>query len=523
MVPYAMTIDGERRLSKDTGVVINPATEQEICRYPLGSRDDLDAAVQAATRAFQTWRTTAIEDRQRAVARLGDAIERNFAAFVELLSTEQGKSRAAAEWEIGGSIHWCREVAKQRLDDEVIGTDGDEQIVTRHTPIGVVGGITPWNFPLLLAIWKIAPALVAGNTMVLKPSPYTPLCTLWFGELAQEVLPPGVLNIVPGADDLGRALSEHPDIGKIAFTGSTATGKKVMLSAASNLKRLTLELGGNDPAIVTPDVDPKAMAKDLFWASFANSAQFCVACKRLYVHESIYDAVAAELVAFAKGVKMGTGLEPGVELGPLQNRMQFDKVRDLLADSKAQGHTFLLGGEAGDGPGYFIPVTLIDNPPEDSRCVTEEAFGPVLPLLKWRDIDDVVARANHTSYGLAASVWSRDTEAAQRIAERLETGTVWINQIHAFSPHVAFGGHKQSGRGPRCESSRLPLSGRSRGRSSSRKFSSMRRAITRYWSRYAVPASVIPISSYVTSISRRHCRRCWAMRGRASSSRWARP
>ncbi|RKE36451.1 acyl-CoA reductase-like NAD-dependent aldehyde dehydrogenase [Paraburkholderia sp. BL23I1N1] len=444
---YAITIDGKRISSTETGAVINPATEQEFCRYPLGSRDDLEAAVSAARRAFPAWSAMPIEERQRAVAGLGDLIERNCEAFVQLLSTEQGKSRTAAEWEIGGSVHWCREIAKQRLDDEVFETDGNEEIVTRHTPIGVVGGITPWNFPLLLAIWKIAPALVAGNTMVLKPSPYTPLCTLWFGELAQEVLPPGVLNIVSGGDDLGRWLSEHPQIGKISFTGSTATGKKVMQSAASNLKRLTLELGGNDPGIVLPDIDPKAIAKDLFWASFANSAQFCVACKRLYVHESIYDDVTAELVAYAKGVKMGLGLEPGVELGPLQNRMQYEKVRDLIADSKSQGHTFLLGGDVYEKPGYFIPVTLIDNPPEDARCVTEEAFGPVLPLLKWRDVDDVVERANRTIYGLAASVWSRDTEAAQRIAARLESGTVWINQAHAFSPHVAFGGHKQSGMG----------------------------------------------------------------------------
>jgi acyl-CoA reductase-like NAD-dependent aldehyde dehydrogenase len=445
--PYAMTIDGKRIVTTDTGVAINPATEQEICRYPLGSRDDLDAAVSAARRAFPEWSAKPIEDRQRAVAALGDLIDRNFEAFVRLLSTEQGKSRAAAEWEIGGSVHWCREIATQRLDDEVFDMDGNEQIVMRHTPIGVVGGITPWNFPLLPAIWKIAPALVAGNTMVLKPSPYTPLCTLWFGELAQEVLPPGVLNIVSGGDELGRCLSEHAGIGEISFTGSTATGKKVMQSVASNLKRLTLELGGNDPAIVLPDVDPKAIAKDLFWASFANSAQFCVACKRLYIHESIYDDVAAELVAYANGVKMGVGLEPGVELGPLQNQMQYDKVRDLLGDSRPQGHTFLVGGNAWEGPGYFIPVTLIDNPPEDARCVVEEAFGPVLPLLKWRDVDDVIERANRTSYGLAASIWTRDVEAARRIAACLETGTVWINQVHVFSPHVAFGGHKQSGMG----------------------------------------------------------------------------
>ena len=442
-----MTINGKRVESAQTGVALNPATEGEICRFPMASRDDLEAAVAAAQAAFPSWAATAIEERQRVVTALGDIIERNFEAFVQLLCTEQGKSRAAAEWEIGGSVHWCREIAKQRLDDETVDDGSDDTVVTRYTPIGVVAGITPWNFPLLLAIWKVAPALVAGNTMVLKPSPYTPLCTLWFGELAQDVLPPGVLNVISGGNELGQWLTEHPQIGKIAFTGSTATGKKVMQSAASNLKRLTLELGGNDAAIVLPDVDPRKIAKDLFWASFANSAQFCVACKRLYIHEEIYDEVAEALVAYAKSVTMGEWTGPYVELGPLQNRMQYDKVRDLLDDSRAQGHKFLLGGEVPDQPGYFIPVTLIDNPPEDSRCVTEEAFGPVLPLLKWRDIDDVIERANRSNYGLAGSVWSRDTDMAQRIASRLETGTVWINQIHVFSPHVAFGGHKQSGLG----------------------------------------------------------------------------
>jgi acyl-CoA reductase-like NAD-dependent aldehyde dehydrogenase len=220
-----------------------------------------------------------------------------------------------------------------------------------------------------------------------------------------------------------------------------------MQSAASNLKRLTLELGGNDPAIVLPDVDPKAVAKELFWASFANSAQFCVASKRLYIHEDIYDELARELVAYAQGVKMGNGLEPDSELGPLQNRMQYEKVCDLLEDSRRAGHRFLIGGEVGSGPGFFIPVTLIDNPPEDSRCVVEEAFGPVLPLLKYRDLDDVIARANDTPYGLAASVWGRDVEAAERVARRIEAGTVWINQAHVFSPGFAFGGHKQSGLG----------------------------------------------------------------------------
>jgi acyl-CoA reductase-like NAD-dependent aldehyde dehydrogenase len=446
-IPYAMTINGRRVFTSETGKAINPATEESICDYPLGTREHVDAAVLAAETAFISWRRIDLVERQQMVRKLGDLIEENQEAFIQLLITEQGKSRAAAEWEIGGSAHWCREVSKQALPDEIIQQQGEDQIVTRHTPIGVIGAITPWNFPLLLAVWKIAPALVAGNTMVLKPSPYTPLCTLWFGELAQAVLPPGVLNVVSGGNELGQWITEHPGVGKIAFTGSTATGRKVMQSAASNLKRLTLELGGNDPAIVLPDVDAKKIAKELFWASFANSAQFCVACKRLYIHEAVYDDVARELVAYAKTVRVGNGSDKGVELGPLQNRMQYDKVRNLLQDCKDRSLKFLLGGDASQEPGYFIPVTLIDNPPEDARCVTEEAFGPVLPLLKYRDIDDVVARANNSSFGLAASVWGRDTAQAEAIAKRIEAGTVWINQIHVFSPDIAFGGHKQSGIG----------------------------------------------------------------------------
>lgn len=444
---YALTIDGQRVFSTETETAINPATEQPICEFPLASKSQLDQAVSAAQKAFTSWSALPNAERQKCVSKLGDLIEQHYEDFIKLLITEQGKGRAAAEWEIGGSIYWCREIAKQALEDEVVSSNDDEEVVTRYTPIGVVGGITPWNFPLLLAIWKIAPALIAGNTMVLKPSPFTPLCTLWFGELAQQVLPPGVLNIISGGNELGQWMTEHPSIGKISFTGSTATGRRVMQSAATNLKRLTLELGGNDPAIVLPDVDAKAIAKDLFWASFANSAQFCVACKRMYVHEDVYDDVARELTTYAKTVKVGNGMDPDIQLGPLQNKMQYDKVANLLEDSRNAGLKFLLGGTPEQHPGYFIPVTLIDNPPEDSRCVVEEAFGPVLPLLKYRDIEDVIARANNTQYGLAASVWGKDLEKAGQIARRIEAGTVWINHVHAFGPNIAFGGHKQSGMG----------------------------------------------------------------------------
>jgi len=444
---YTMTIDGRATSADSTIDAFNPATEDLIASVPDSSRAQLDAAVAAAKRAFPLWSARSIEDRQALVSAIGDRITEHAEDFKRLLIREQGKARAGAEWEIGGSIIWCQEIAKQRLDPEIVERSEGRHVEVRKTPLGVIGAITPWNFPVLLAIWKIAPALLAGNTMVLKPSPYTPLCTLKLGEVLRDLLPPGVLNIVSGGNDLGSWMTSHPDIRKISFTGSTATGRKIMESASGNLKRVTLELGGNDPAIVMPDVDVEAVAKELFWASFQNSAQFCVAAKRLYVHRDVYDQLSEALVAYARTVKVGDGSEQGTDLGPIQNKMQFEKLKDLLSDAHDQGLKFLLGGEIAEGKGYFVPITLIDNPPEDSRVVVEEAFGPILPLLKFDDVEDVIRRANNSEYGLAGSVWSSDVAAARRIAERMETGTVWINEIHSFSPHIAFGGHKQSGIG----------------------------------------------------------------------------
>lgn len=444
---YTMTIDGKAVSAARSFEAYNPATEEVIAQVPDADPADLDRAVAAARGAFPSWSSLPVEERQRHVERIGDVIEANYEQFLHLLTREQGKPRAGAEWEIGGSIYWCREIATQSLPVKIIEQTDSRTVETRHVPLGVIGGITPWNFPMLLAVWKIAPALVAGNTMVLKPSPYTSLCTLKLGELLRDVLPAGVLNIVSGGNALGEQLVNHADVNKISFTGSTATGRRIMETASGNLKRITLELGGNDPAIVLPDVDVESTAQQLFWAAFQNSAQFCVAAKRLYIHEDIYDALAAALVEYARTVVVGDGAHQSSQLGPIQNRMQFEKLRNLFADVKAEGQKVLLGGEIGEGPGYFVPVTIVDNPPEDSRVVVEEAFGPILPLLRFSDIDDVVRRANDTQYGLAASVWGKDIGKARAIADRIEAGTVWINEIHTFSPHAAFGGHKQSGIG----------------------------------------------------------------------------
>ena len=444
---YTMTIDGAGVGARDSFPVINPATEDVIASVPDCSREQLDQAVAAATAAQPGWAALSLDERRTFLNAVADAVEANKEAFMSLLTSEQGKPRAGAEWEVNACIDWARGTCALDLPTEVVEDTPSRKIEVRHTPIGVVGAITPWNYPILLAHWKLAPALLAGNTLVLKPSPYTPLTSLKFGELLRDILPAGVFNVVSGGNDLGKWMTDHPDIGKVTFTGSTATGKTIMGSASDTLKRVTLELGGNDAAIVLPDVDPKRIAEKLFWAAFQNSAQLCVAAKRLYIHSDVYDAVAQALVDYAKTVKMGDGANQGTDLGPIQNKMQFEKVKALLADARAQGQKFLLGGDVPDGKGYFVPVAIVDNPPEDSRVVAEEAFGPVLPLLKFDTIDEAVARANDSDYGLGGSVWSGDSDAAYRVAERLETGTVWINDLQIFAPDIAFGGHKQSGIG----------------------------------------------------------------------------
>lgn len=447
-VKYSNIINGEAVGSDQTAPVYNPATGQVFAEVPVASREDLDRAVAAAKAAFPAWSATPISQRQAIVSAIGDRLEEHAEEFMTLLTTEQGKPRPMAEWEVYGSIAWFREIAKQELPEEVLEDSADRKVISRHTPLGVVGAIVPWNFPILLAVWKIAPALVSGNTIIVKPSPFTPLCDLRLTEIVQDLVPPGVFSALAGDDDLGKWITAHPDIAKIAFTGSTDTGRHVMASAAGTLKRVTLELGGNDPAIVLPDVDPKKVASQIFWAAFQNNAQFCNAAKRIYIHDDVYDAVRDELVEFAKTIKVGDGSQADTQLGPIQNKPQLAKVTEYFDDCKANGYTFALGGTIDtESDGWFVPVTLVDNPPEDSRLVAEEPFGPILPLLKWNDETDVITRANDTIWGLGATVWGDDLEAVERIGRQLEAGTVWLNEVHQYSPHQVFGGHKQSGIG----------------------------------------------------------------------------
>jgi acyl-CoA reductase-like NAD-dependent aldehyde dehydrogenase len=445
---FSMTIAGVGVGSQTDLEVLNPATEKPVGLAPRASRQQLDQAVAAARAAFPAWRDRPLSERQGLVVQLAQRLIDNVDGLKQLLTAEQGKPLKDAEMEVRGAGLWCQATAALQIP-ETVNEDSKVRLSrTRHVPLGVVAAISPWNYPLLLSMWKVSAALCAGNTVVLKPSPFTPLTCLKMGELSRGLLPPGVLNVICGGDELGPWLTSHPDVNKISFTGSTATGRKVMETAAKDLKRITMELGGNDACIVLADVDAKAIAPELFWSAFTNNAQLCVGAKRMYVHADIYDEVKTALVDYARNVKVGDGAEQGTQLGPIQNAPQYRRVVGLIEDAKANGLKFLLGGEVDrDAPGYFVPVTIIDNPPDDSRVVAEEAFGPVLPLLKFNDADEVVRRANATIYGLAGAVWSRDIEAAQRVAERLESGTVWINGARQLSPRAPFAGHKQSGIG----------------------------------------------------------------------------
>jgi len=444
---FTITIGGQAVATAASMKVIDPARGQPFAEAPLASLEDLDRAVAAATAAFPGWRGQGIAARRALILEAADLIEAKADDLARLFVQEQGRPLEGAKGEIVQAAFWMRQTAAQDLPVDITEDTDRRRIEVHHEPLGVVCGLVPWNFPVLLAVWKIAPALLTGNTLVLKPSPFTPLCTLKIGELLREVFPAGVLNVISGDDSLGPAMTAHKGFAKISFTGSTATGRKVMESAARDLKRITLELGGNDAAIVMPDVDVAAVAQQIFFGAFYNTAQICVATKRLYIHEDVYEALRDHLHALAKAIKVGDGLEQGVVLGPLQNKVQYERVLDLLDDARATGLTLLQGADVPGNGGYFIPVTLVDNPPETARVVVEEAFGPVLPLLRFHDVDEVVERANNTEYGLAGAVWSADVDQAVEIAHRLETGTVWINHNLESTPQTPLAGHKQSGYG----------------------------------------------------------------------------
>jgi len=446
---YEMTIGGRTVAAAAYHPILNPSTGDVVGLAPTGTVAHLEQAVDVAEKAFQSWSRTSEAQRQQACLAIAGVLTDNATELSVLLSREQGKplKGTGAEFELGGCAAWTGYTASLSLPVKVIEDSPGKRIEQHRRPLGVVGSITPWNWPLIIAIWHIVPAIRTGNTVVLKPSPFTPLSTLRMIELIAGVLPPGVLNVVSGGDEIGAALSQHPRIHKVVFTGSIATGKRVMASASATLKPLTLELGGNDAGIVLDDVDIPKLVEPLFWGAFINSGQTCGALKRLYVHASVHDRVCDALVEYGRKVPMGDGMDERNLLGPLQNERQFRKVTELVDDARARGAKVLLGGAPRGGKGYFYPVTLLSEVTDGMRVVDEEQFGPVLPIIRYTDLDDAIARANGTEFGLGASVWGTDPAKTRAVAERLEAGTVFINKHAEIAPNVPFGGIKCSGLG----------------------------------------------------------------------------
>jgi acyl-CoA reductase-like NAD-dependent aldehyde dehydrogenase len=446
MSEFVTTIAGESVATAGTFAVHNPASGKVFAHAPLCTRQHIDAAFDSAAKAASDWSTDE-EARRDCLLRAAQLLASSTAELIPILTAEQGKPLADAEFEVATSAAWCEYFATLEVRSQVLQDDDDAFVELVQRPLGVVAAITPWNFPLILAFWKIAPALLAGNCLVLKPSPFTPLTTLKVGELMRDVFPPGVLNVVSGGDDLGAWMTEHPTPRKISFTGSVETGKKVAVAAAHDLKRVTLELGGNDPAIVLDDADPAIVASAIFASAFNNNGQVCTAIKRVYVPEALYDEVVEGLAAHARAIKVGEGTESGVKLGPINNESQFMRVRELVADALSHGATAVTGGSAMDREGYFFEPTILTGLFDGTRIVDEEQFGPALPVVPYRDVNDAIERANATHFGLSGSVWGTDTERAGAIAAGLECGTAWINNHLALAPFQPFGGFKWSGIG----------------------------------------------------------------------------
>ena len=446
MSDFVMTIGGDTAPAAESFGVVNPATGEVFAQAPECSRQQLDAAFDAAAKAQRDWRSD--ESARRAtLLRMADVLMASAGELAPVLTAEQGKPIGDANIEVFAAAIWCQYFANLETPPQVIQDDAEALVEVVRRPVGVVAAITPWNFPLTLAFWKIAPALLAGNAVVLKASPFTPLTTLKVAEILRETVPPGVLNVVSGGDHLGSWMTEHPVPRKVSFTGSVETGKLVALSAAPDLKRVTLELGGNDPAIVLDDADPDVVSKGIFAAAFNNNGQVCSAVKRVYVPEAIYDQVVDGLVAHATSVKVGDGTEADTKLGPINNRPQFDRVTELVGDALSRGARAVAGGHAIDRPGYFFEPTILADLSDGTRIVDEEQFGPALPVISYRDVDDVVERANATHFGLSGSVWGADGDRAAEVAGRLECGTAWVNTHLALAPQQPFGGFKWSGVG----------------------------------------------------------------------------
>jgi aldehyde dehydrogenase (NAD+) len=443
---FRMLIDGTLVAGEHHHDVVNPATERTVASSPVASSEQVEQAIRAAKHAFPDWSSRPVEERAGALAVIADEVERRADEFARIITLEQGKPLGLARGDVDSAVLFTRYFAGLRPGPEVARDDDEARIEIHRRPLGVVAAILPWNFPFFQAMYKIAPALLMGNTLVVKPAPTTPLNTLLLGELVREILPAGVLNVVGDDGAVGPLITAHPDIAKVSFTGSTAVGKAVMRSGADTLKRITLELGGNDAAIVLDDADVDKVADGLYdWAYF-NAGQVCINIKRIYAPESLYEQLCDALVARVRATTVGDGLDPTTDMGPLQNPKQYEAAKGYLRIAEQTGR-ILAGGGVPDRPGYFIEPTLVADLEDDNPLISEETFGPVRTILRYSDIEDAIRRVNDTRYGLGNSVWGSDIARATAVAARLESGTTWVNQHFALSPDVPFGGRKQSGLG----------------------------------------------------------------------------
>ncbi len=449
MKSYACCIDGELITSEQTFAVKNPATGELLGHAPISSMADVERAVQSAKAAQPSWAAKPDEERKALLMGVANVLTENTPYLAEWITKEQGKPMAGpgSMFEMQACVGWTQVPASLDLPVEVVFEDDTRRDEMHRKPIGVVGAIAPWNWPLMIAIWQIVPALRAGNTVVIKPSEYTTLGTLEMVRLMNTVLPPGVLNSIAGDGGVGASLVANQDVDKIMFTGSEKTARKIIQASGGNMARLTLECGGNDPAVILPGTDIESKAGDLFWGAFINMGQTCACAKRLYVHEDDYDKVVRALDAVAGQMLMGNGMEEGIVLGPVQNEMQYNKVKELVEDAKANGAKVIRGGAPMEGAGYFYPITLVGDIDNGSRLVDEEQFGPVLPIIRYKTVAEAIQKANDTETGLGASVWGDDPAEAAKVASKIESGTVWVNQHGAIHPMVPFGGVKNSGYG----------------------------------------------------------------------------